>query len=232
VREADNGPDPVSRKFLYLAESNRIDMYRMYESDIRESPARRSSAPILMIMFGCIVIGSFAGLMIADPDALSVLKTKTAGLISTDNGNLFAGIKAAISGTKDQSAAESNAQTASGTISTGVSSVGTIHYSPRTESTQLTFDLEDMGLIRTGKLRNPNRVYIDLKDNGQGQDSLTELETQREFGIDDGLVTRVRMVKRKSGVMRIVLDLKQLCDFTYMIPHETPSRLIVQLRPV
>ena len=170
--------------------------------------------------------------MIVAPDAFPALKEQTASLISSDISRLFANLKTTTSETADQKAGESEAKTASEVISTGLSSIGSIHYSRQADSTQIIFELEDMGLIRTGKLSSPHRVYVDLQDIHWHQNSFKGTKTLKALEIDDDLLSRVRIKQREAGVTRIVLDLKQCCDFSYLIPHESPSHLIVQLRPV
>ena len=207
-------------------------MYRILESDETEPPPPRNTGLAAIVALVFMVIGCFLGLRIADQDALPALQTKIAGMISADDSNPFANLKAAIAGIVGRKDAESKEQTASEAISTGVSSVGTIHYSPKPVLTQMIFDLEDVKLIRTGKLIDPHRVYFDLQNIHWEQDSFKGIQTLKALDIDGALVSRVRIKKRESGVTRVVLDLTQSCAFTYQVPQDSPSRLIVQLRPV
>jgi len=170
--------------------------------------------------------------MIAHQGALPALKAEAANLISENSGDLFADLKAAISGILGPKEAESQAQTDSETISTGLSSVASIRYSPKAEFTQMVFNLADMKLVGTGKLESPYRVYVDLQDIHWVPDSFRGIQTLKALDLDGDLVARVRIKKRESGITRIVLDLKRSCEFTYQVPQDSPSRLIVQLHAV
>ncbi len=207
-------------------------MYRENEIDESTAPESRNAGPIAMIVLGATVIGSFLGIMAADRSALPALRIKSASIISTGDGSLLANLKAAISDILSQKAAQSQAQTETRVISTGLPSIGTIHYSPSADSAQLTIDLEEMELVNTGKLSSPHRVYFDLKDIHWVQDSFKGIKTLKALDIDGDLVSRVRIKKREAGITRIVLDLKRCCDFNYLIPHDSPSHLIIQLQPV
>ena len=209
-----------------------INMYEMHELDETEAVKPRKVGPLLIVIICFTVIGSVFGIMIADQDLRSALKTETSGLISASFGSLFADLKAIITRVEDQRAAESQLETAFEVISTGLPSVGTIRYSPKANSTQMIFDLVDMKLIQTGRLTDPHRVYVDLQDIYWEPDSFKGIKTLKALDINGDLVSRVRIKKRESGVMRIVLDLKQSCDMTCQIPQNSPSRLIVQLLPV
>jgi hypothetical protein len=94
-----------------------------------------------------------------------------------------------------------------------------------------TFDLEAAKLVGTGELSSPDRVYVDLQDNRQEQGALGQLKAQKVIPIDGDLVIKARIARWESGAMRIVLDLKRSCRFTYQIPPGDTSHLIVELRP-
>lgn len=205
-------------------------MYRSYDLDEAASPRSGNAGSAVIIVLATTIIGSILGIMIATQDVLPGFNEKMARLIPADISSLFDDLKATISKIVDKKAVESQAEFKA--ISTGVSSVGTIHYSPQEDSTQMIFDLKDMELIQTGKLSGPHRVYVDLQDIQWEQDSFRGIKTLKALDINGDLVNRVRIKKRESGVMRIVLDLKRCCDFTYKIPQESPSRLIVHLQPV
>jgi len=204
----------------------------MHERNESKSPKRRNAPPVARTLLAATVMGSLLGIVIADQDALPSLRIKTASLVSADASSIFTDLKAAFFDAVGQKAAVFKEKTASDVIETGLESVGTIHYSPKADSTQMTFNMQDMELIRTGKLSGPHRVYVDLKDICWEQDSFKGIKTLKALDINGDLISRVRIKQRESGITRIVLDLKRCCNFTYMIPHESPSHLIVQLQPV
>lgn len=207
-------------------------MSRERDIDGLAEQAPRSMGPVVIIVLIATLAGSSLGILIADETELPFLKTKNASMFSTDHGSLLANLKAAILSIVGQNDEGSQEDAALDVIKTGLSSVGAIHYSPRAESTQMTFDLADMELIKTGRLVSPHRVYVDLKYIHWEPDSFKGIKTLKALDINGDLVSRVRIKKRELGVTRIVLDLKQCCDFTYQIPEGSSSRLIVRLQPV
>jgi hypothetical protein len=207
-------------------------MERIYEQDDRVSQKSGHAGAAMMIVLAAIMIGATTGIMIASQNLLPGLNERTASLIPENIVSKLDNLKAKISGIVGGSDKESHAETEYETISTGLISVDTIHYSPQPNSAQMMFDLEDMQLIGTGRLSGPDRVYVDLQNIHWEQDSFKGIKTLKALDIDGDLVSRVRIKKRESGVTRIVLDLTQCCDFTYKIPQQSPSRLIVSLRPV
>ena len=94
----------------------------------------------------------------------------------------------------------------------------------------MAFDLQATDLVRTGKLRNPDRIYFDLQDRSQERGTLKRLKKQKTISIAGNLLTGVRIAQRKQGATRIVLDLKCFCDFTYQTSPGSPSRLVVEVR--
>lgn len=203
----------------------------MHDFRESESPTPRNAGPLVLIVLFFTVLGSFMGLMMADRDALSALKTETASMIPADVRSLLNDLATKISGTVSKKDAESQAESATEDIPTGLASVSAIHYSVNADSTQLIFDLADVDLIHTGKLANPDRVYVDLQKKSRKQAVSKALQTNKEFSLHSDLIAGIRISLQEPGVMRIVLDLKKSCDFTYQIPRESPSRLIVQLQP-
>lgn len=185
----------------------------------------------MMIVLAAAIIGAVLGIMIASQNALPGLNAKVASLIPADIGRLLDDLKAQISGIVNGSDKESYAETEFEAIPTGLISLDTIHYSPEANSAQMMFDLEDMQLIGTGRLSSPDRVYVDLQNIHWEQDTFKGIKTLKALDINGDLVSRVRIKKRESGVTRIVLDLTKCCDFTYDIPQQSPSRLIVRLQP-
>ena len=95
----------------------------------------------------------------------------------------------------------------------------------------MAFDLQATDLVRTGKLRNPDRIYFDLQDRSQERGTLKRLKKQKTISIAGNLLTGVRIAQRKQGATRIVLDLKCFCDFTYQTSPGSPSRLVVEIWP-
>ncbi len=207
-------------------------MYKTYEQNEAVSPESGNAGAAIMIVLAAAMIGSILGVMIASQHSLPGLNDTRASLIPENIGSLLNDLKAKISGIVNESTEEPHAETEYEAIPTGLTSVDTIHYSPKADSAQMMFDLEDMELIRTGRLSGPDRVYVDLKYIYWEPDSFRGIKTLKALDINGDLVSRVRIKKREAGITRIVLDLKQCCDFTYNIPQQSPSRLILNLQPV
>jgi hypothetical protein len=196
-----------------------------------KSPTPRNLAPMLMLVLAATMIGSSLGILIADRDAFSDLKIRVAGQVATKSSTPQARTKSEADKDHGLSTAISQAQEDSELIETGLKILGPIRYSTQVDSTRVAFDLEDMNLIRTGLLASPNRVFVDLQDSHGGKGSRKLIKAQKTLSIDGDLIFRVRIAHWDSGALRIVLDLKRSCNFTYRIPQGSPSRLILELRP-
>jgi hypothetical protein len=173
-----------------------------------------------MVVLAATMIGASSGVLIADRDALPLLKKNLASQIAGIRGYLLATPDRA--GTKPETP---------NVIPTGLPSIVAIQYSSRPDSTHMAFDLQAANLIRTGKLRNPDRIYFDLQDRSREQGTQKRLKKQKTISIAGNLLTGVRISQRKQGATRIVLDLKCSCDFTYQTSPGPLSRLMVEVRP-
>ena len=207
-------------------------MSNYYYYDEPEVQPRKNSTPIAMIVLAMTVMGTILGIGIADRKLLAALTTETANLVPEKYSSLFADLKTRILGDKDQAATDSQVLGDSEDIPTGLTSVGTIHYTSEADSTQFAFDLQAMDFIRIGKLSGPHRIFVDFQENKRGQNTLKRLKTQTALDINGELVARIRISSSESGATRVVLDLKHYCEFTYQIPRDAPSRFVLQLQPV
>ena len=188
--------------------------------DEPKSPQRVRIVPIVMIVMAAMMIGATSGVLIADRNALLFLENDIASQLARVRGYLRA----------SANTASAKPEAPKG-IPTGLSSIIAIHYSSKPGSTQMAFDLEAVDLVRTGKLRSPDRIYFDLQDRSREQGTLRRLKTQKAVSIDGDLLTRVRISQGQPGATRIVLDLRRSCDFTYQTSPGSPSRLLVEIRP-
>jgi len=199
----------------------------MKDFDEPKSPTTVKTAAIVMIIVAATIVGAGSGILIANQDLLLGL----AGKIAQQFPGALATTKSEIPGPQGLEAVESRGQPVSKAIPTGLSSIGAIRYSMQSGSANVAFDLDEMDLVRTGRLDSPERIYIDLQDHRREQGALGRLQSQKTLQIDGDALTRVRISQWESGAMRIVLDLKRSCDFTYQISPGPPSRLIIQLGP-
>jgi hypothetical protein len=203
----------------------------MQDSSGPESPTPRKLAPIVMVVLAATMVGSSLGILIADRDALSVLKRRVAGQAAANTSTAPSGTKPGIAGNKGLNAVDSRTQPQSEILSTGFKALGAIRYSAQADFTQVAFDLKDMDLIRTEKLSGPNRVYVDLQEIRRQKGTRKRLKAKKTLSIDGDLISKVRIAQWDTGALRIVLDLKCSCNFTYQTPKGSPSLLIVELRP-
>ncbi len=192
----------------------------MQEYDGPRSSTTAKTAPIVMIVLAATMLGASSGVLLADRDALPFLEKNFASQLASVREYLLpsARIESAKPETPD-------------VIPTGLSSIIAIHYSSRPDSARMAFDLQATDLVRTGKLRSPDRIYFDLQERSREQGASRRLKTQKSVSLAGTLLTAVRISQRKQGATRIVLDLKRSCDFTYQTTPGPSSRLMVELRP-
>ena len=179
-----------------------------------------TNAPVVMVVLAATMIGASSGALIADGDALLHLKTDLASQLASVRGYFLAapGVASAEPVTPN-------------VIPTGLSSIVAVQYSSKPDSARMVFDLRAADLVRTGKLRNPDRIYFDLQDRGGEQGTLKRVKKQKTIGLAGNLLKNVRISQRNQGATRIVLDLLCSCDFTYQTSSGPGSRLIVEVRP-
>jgi hypothetical protein len=194
--------------------------FEMQDFDGPKSPAPVRTAPVVMLVMAATMIGASSGLLIADRNALHVLKKDIASQFADVRGHLLPSAETASAKPETPKV-----------IPTGLSSIAAIYYTCKPESAEMAFDLEAVDLVRTGKLRSPDRIYFDLQDRSREQGTSKRLTTQKAVSIAGNLLTGVRISQRKPGSTRIVLDLKRSCDFTYRSLPGPPSRLMIEIRP-
>ena len=192
----------------------------MRDFDGPESRPPMKAAPVATVVLAAWMIGAPAGILIADGDALPFLKKTIASQLAS--------VRSYLRVSTDTASAKPETPEA---IPTGLSSVVAIYYSSKLDSDHMAFDLGAVDLVRTGKLRSPDRIYFDLKDRSRDQGASKLLKTQKAVSIAGNLLTGIRISQRKSGATRIVLDLKRSCEFTYQTSLGHTSRLMVEIRP-
>ncbi len=196
-----------------------VNTQMQYYSDGPKSPPSVRTAPIVMILMAATMIGASSGVLIADRDALPLLTKNFASQL--------AGVRSYLLPSADPASAKPEIPSV---IPTGLPSVA-ISYSSKPGSAHMTFDLQGTDLVRTGRLRSPDRIYFDLQDRSREQRNLKRPTAQKAISLVGDLLTGVRIAQRKQGAVRIVLDLKRSCDFTYQSSPGPPSRVTVEIRP-
>ncbi len=105
----------------------------------------------------------------------------------------------------------------------GIPTVKTISAEAGGDSTRITIALEDSVQYISGRITNPDRIYFDLH--------AAKLSPQLKRGavkVSGKLLTNVRVAQNSSGVVRIVLDVNGVKDYTASLLGK-PSRLVIDL---
>lgn len=107
----------------------------------------------------------------------------------------------------------------------GNHAIGPIHYWSDENSTTLSIDLQDLVFFEGHQLRNPDRVYFDLKGI-QMPHGLHGKVVQ--VGVAETFVRKIRVAEWRPGITRVVLETPRSCAYSAMIAPD-PYRLIVKL---
>lgn len=101
--------------------------------------------------------------------------------------------------------------------------VRNIRYWNTKNYTRVVVDLEDEVRYQEARIDNPDRIFFDLFN--------TELSTVlsgKTFDIDEGLLNRIRVAENRTGVTRVVLEVKDPKDYSvFSLPN--PFRLVVDI---
>jgi N-acetylmuramoyl-L-alanine amidase len=134
------------------------------------------------------------------------------------------------SGAKREKGEESVAAPAHGvpnapdyTPGTSVPRVRRITTSAAADSTRITLDLEDSVQYTSARIKNPDRIFFDLH-----AARLTPEIAKGSIAVDGKLLTGVRVAQNKSGVVRVVLDVNGVKDYTASLMNN-PPRLVIDL---
>jgi len=105
----------------------------------------------------------------------------------------------------------------------GIPTVRTISAASSADTTRITIALEDSVQYISGRVANPDRIYFDLH--------AAKLSAQLKRGgvkVSGNLVSNVRVAQNAAGVVRIVLDVNGVKDYTASLLSK-PSRLVIDL---
>ena len=104
-----------------------------------------------------------------------------------------------------------------------IPTVRTITAASSGDSTRITIALEDSVQYISGRIANPDRIYFDL----HGAKLSPQLKRAGVLRINGNLVSNVR-VAQNSGVVRVVLDVNGVRDYTASLLSK-PARLVIDL---
>jgi N-acetylmuramoyl-L-alanine amidase len=149
----------------------------------------------------------------------NVPEPKSAAVTTTAPPEKQAPVQVAKNDTHD----EDDADDQTSRKSNGIPTIKTISATSTGDSTRITIALEDAVQYISGRIANPDRIYFDLH--------AAKLSPQLKRGgvkISGNLVSNIRVAQNPSGVVRIVLDLNGVKDYTASLLSK-PSRLIIDL---
>src|SRR5713226_3185641 len=89
------------------------------------------------------------------------------------------------------------------------------------DAARVTIDLEDSVQFTSGRIANPERIYFDLRSA-----RLTPEVARGNIHVDGGLLTAVRVAQNHAGVVRVVLDVNGVKDYTATLTNHPPQLLI------
>jgi N-acetylmuramoyl-L-alanine amidase len=103
----------------------------------------------------------------------------------------------------------------------GVPRVRRISTSASAESTRVTIDLEDAVQYSSARIRNPDRIFFDLH-----AARLTPEVAKGNIRVEGELLTAVRVAQNHSGIVRVVLDVSGVKDYTASLLSNPPELVI------
>jgi N-acetylmuramoyl-L-alanine amidase len=98
-----------------------------------------------------------------------------------------------------------------------------IRSSTTDEGTRVTIDLEGSVQYFSDRLTNPDRIFFDLRDA-----RLTPEVAHENVKVDGELLTAVRTAQNHAGVVRVVLDVNGVKDYS-VSTSENPPQLLIDL---
>jgi N-acetylmuramoyl-L-alanine amidase len=90
-------------------------------------------------------------------------------------------------------------------------------------STRVTIDLDGGVQYVSGRIANPDRIYFDLH-----AAKLTPLVAHSKIKTDGTILSGVRVAQNPSGIVRVVLDVNGVTDYSASLVNN-PSRLVIDL---
>ena len=91
------------------------------------------------------------------------------------------------------------------------------------EATRVTIDLEGSVQYSSARITNPERIFFDLHSA-----RLTAEVARGNVQVDGNLLTAVRVAQNQAGVVRVVLDVNNVKDYTASL-SSNPPQLIIDL---
>src|SRR6266852_5469556 len=93
------------------------------------------------------------------------------------------------------------------------------------DSTRVTIDLEDLVQYASARIRNPDRIFFDLH-----AARLTPELAEQNIHVEGNLLSAVRVAQNQAGVVRVVLNVNGVKDYTASL-LTNPPQLVIDLYP-
>src|SRR6266478_6525476 len=93
------------------------------------------------------------------------------------------------------------------------------------DSTRVTIDLEDVVQYASGRIRNPDRIFFDLH-----AARLTPELARQNIHVEGDLLSAVRVAQNQAGIVRVVLNVNGVKDYTAS-QLTNPPQLVIDLYP-
>ena len=106
----------------------------------------------------------------------------------------------------------------------GLAQVFNLRFWSGETSTRVVLDVEHEVKIRSDRIRDPDRLWLDLAGT-----RLHPNLSDRAFPVGDGLLKQVRIGQNRDDVVRVVLDFKDVKDYSFFY-LQNPTRLVVDVR--
>jgi N-acetylmuramoyl-L-alanine amidase len=100
-----------------------------------------------------------------------------------------------------------------------------ISTSAAAESTRIVIDLEDLVQYASARIRNPDRIFFDLHSA-----RLTPELARQDIHVEGDLLSAVRVAQNQAGVVRVVLTVNGVKDYTASL-LTNPPQLVIDLYP-
>ena len=89
------------------------------------------------------------------------------------------------------------------------------------DATRVTIDLEGSVQYASGRIANPDRIFFDLH-----AAKLAPEVARGNIRVEGGLLTAIRVAQNHNGVVRVVLDVNGVKDYTASLTNNPPQLLI------
>jgi N-acetylmuramoyl-L-alanine amidase len=105
----------------------------------------------------------------------------------------------------------------------GIPRIRRIRAVAKDDATRVTIDLEDSVQYSSARIANPDRIFFDLH-----AARLTPELAKSSIHVEGDLLTAVRVAQNHNGVVRVVLDVNGVKDYTASLSHN-PTQLLIDL---